>query len=295
MNTTDPTPDSTGSPAARPAETTGENGRRLVGTRSCLHCHHELGGQPISRIEPEGLLVVRCTECGRATPILEYPVLGRWGARLGSTLILLHMLIAFGIVTMTSVVSFAIALNITRGSHRDLREFIRSKWKVYQADVSNLTAPIDYLIVDRSWWNQAGPEVLEQFQAQFGLVIGTLSFWELGGFVLLTSVFGVLWAGLFAGVRWTRLWIAPVVLYFVALGLGMSATPLGDGPTLRIYDISESIRMRHIFPMALTAALLGLEIGMLMGRPLLRIMTHLLLPPSRRHDIDFLWRVDKKR
>lgn len=151
------------------------------------------------------------------------------------------------------------------------------------------------MIVDRSWWNQAGPEILEQFQAQFGLVIGTLSFWELGGFVLLTSVFGVLWAGLFAGVRWTRLWIAPVVLYFVALGLGISTTLLGDGPTLRIYEISESIRMRHIFPIALTAALLGLEIGMLIGRPLLRIMTHLLLPPNRRHDIDFLWRVDKKR
>jgi len=206
------------------------------------------------------------------------------------------MLVALGIVTMTSVASFAIALETTQVPYRDLRAFIQSKWEAYQAGLSDVVAPTsNSWTVDRSWWNQAGPEILEQFQTQFGLGIGTLSFWELGGFVLLTSVFGVLWAGLFAGVRWTRLWIAPVVLYFVALGLAISMTSLGNGPNLRVYEIAESLRMRHLFPIALAAGLLGLEIGMLMGRPLLRIMTHLLLPPNRRHDIDFLWRVDKKR
>ena len=293
MNTTDPTPDSTGSPAARPAETTGENGRRLVGTRSCIHCHHELGGQPINRIEPEGLLVVRCTECGRATPILEYPVLGRWGARIGSSLLLLHILFALGIMAATGAACFGVAAGITQRPYRNLRTFITSKWETFGSDGTDGTwTPYT---ANLAWWNDAGPGILVEYQAQHGLGITSFSMVEMGGFVLLGTAIGVLWAGLFAGVRWSRLWIPPVALYFVLIGIAISMTTLGNAPKVSIYAIAEGVRFRYLFPIALFAGLVGLEIGVMAGRPVLRVIARLLLPPNRQGDVNFLWRVDKKR
>ncbi|MDA0296244.1 MAG: hypothetical protein O3A31_09710, partial [Planctomycetota bacterium] len=67
MNSNDSTHGTT--EPSTPGDQTNAGGTpRLIGTRACLRCHHELAGQPINRVEPEGLLVVRCTECGQAKP-----------------------------------------------------------------------------------------------------------------------------------------------------------------------------------------------------------------------------------
>ena len=60
---------------------------RLIGTRTCLGCGQELAGQPISRTAVEDLPFVRCSECGRTTPVLEYPVMSRWSGTLGAGLL----------------------------------------------------------------------------------------------------------------------------------------------------------------------------------------------------------------
>jgi hypothetical protein len=105
----------------------------------------------------------------------------------------------------------------------------------------------------------------------------------------------VIWAGLFAGVRRSRLWILPIASYLISMGLAISMTRLGDGPLIPIYWIADSVRVRSLLPFTLLAGTVGLEIGILMGRPVLRMLTRLLLPPNRQGDVDFLWRVDRKR
>ena len=133
MKSNDTTHGTTG--PSTPGDQTNAGGTpRLIGTRACLRCHHELSGQPIHRIEPEGLLIVRCTECGQATPILEYPVLGRWGARIGSSLLLLHILFALGIMAATGAACFGVAAGITQRPYRNLRTFITSKWETFGSD-----------------------------------------------------------------------------------------------------------------------------------------------------------------
>jgi hypothetical protein len=298
MNSNDST-DGTTEPSTPGDQTNAGGTPRLIGTRACLRCHHELSGQPIHRIEPEGLLIVRCTECGQATPILEYPILGRWGARIGSSLLLLHVLVALGIVAATGAACFGVATGITQTPYRNLRTFITSKWETFGAGRTDVTEGTDgtwnLYTVDLAWWNDAGPGILVEYQAQHGMGITSLSMVEMGGFVLLGTAIGVLWAGLFAGVRWSRLWIPPVALYFVLLGIAISATSLGNAPKVSIYDVAEGVRFRYLFPIALFAGLVGLEIGVMAGRPVLRVIARLLLPPNRQRDIDFLWRVDKKR
>jgi hypothetical protein len=117
---------------------------------------------------------------------------------------------------------------------------------------------------------------------------------EMGGFLLFSVAFGVIWAGLFAGVRRSRLWILPIVSYVITMGLAISVTTIGDGPLVAVWDIAESVRIRHLLPIALLAGTVGLEIGVLFGRPLIVKLAGLLLPPNRRHDIESLWRVDRK-
>ncbi|MDA0296712.1 MAG: hypothetical protein O3A31_12115 [Planctomycetota bacterium] len=64
---------------------------------------------------------------------------------------------------------------------------------------------------------------------------------------------------------------------------------------MSIYDVAEGVRFRYLIPIALFAGLVGLEIGVMAGRPVLRVIARLLLPPNRQGDVNFLWRVDKKR
>ncbi len=278
-------------PTSSPRET--QTGTRLIGTRACLRCHHELDGQPIIRIEPEGLLVARCPECGRASPVLEYPVLGHWGSRLGVGLLLLYIVIAVAAVLSVAATCFGIALQITESSYRGLRTLIQSKWDVASRESAFDTS--NTWEANLAWWHERGPGIIAEFEATQGLGFSSLPILEMGGFALLAALFGVIWAGLFAGVRRSRLWILPIVSYLITIGLAILMTRLGDGPLVPIYWIADSVRVRSLVPFTLLAGTVGLEIGILMGRPVLRMLTRLLLPPNRQSDVDFLWRVDRKR
>ncbi len=273
-----------------PRET--DTGTRLVGTRACIRCHHELDGQPIIRLDPEGLLVARCPECGRASPILEYPVLGHWGSRLGISLLLIYIVIAIAAVLSLATACFAIALEITQPTTRRFSDFVQSKWEATPKALTPET--YDPWRTEVAWWNESGPAILAEFEAASGLGFKSLPMTEMGGFLLFSVAFGVIWAGLFAGVRRSRLWILPIVSYVITMGLAISVTTIGDGPLVAVWDIAESVRIRHLLPIALLAGTVGLEIGVLFGRPLIVKLAGLLLPPNRRHDIESLWRVDRK-
>lgn len=53
----------------------------LGADRPCTSCAYDLIGQPIVRDPVYQLLLVRCPECGTATALQEYPLLGRWAGR----------------------------------------------------------------------------------------------------------------------------------------------------------------------------------------------------------------------
>ena len=82
-STSEPTDSPENRSPRRAASRETQTGTRLIGTRSLPRLRHqELGGQPIVRIEPERI----CSspdvpECGRAHPVLEYPVLEPIGER----------------------------------------------------------------------------------------------------------------------------------------------------------------------------------------------------------------------
>ena len=99
----------------------------------------------------------------------------------------------------TGAACFGVAAGITQTPYRNLRTFITSKWETFGAGRSDGTDGTDgtwnLYTVDLAWWNDAGPGILVEYQAQHGLGIASLSMVEMGGFVLLGTAIGVLWAG----------------------------------------------------------------------------------------------------
>ena len=77
----------------------------LSGDRLCMRCMHPLAGCPIVRDAGTGLLFVRCSECGTASALFEYPTVGPWLRRMkavaAATLVALGVLLVLAIGGIT--------------------------------------------------------------------------------------------------------------------------------------------------------------------------------------------------
>lgn len=101
-----PSPDASSAPAPAPAPEEPVH-RLLTGDRLCIGCGYSLVHQPILREPAYGLLIVRCPECGSVAPVQEYPLLGRWAARLAAIgaaawLVVLLSILAASTLTITA-------------------------------------------------------------------------------------------------------------------------------------------------------------------------------------------------
>ena len=112
---------------------------RIDGVRPCLQCGHDLHGQPIRREESLGLLVTFCPECGQAASLVDYPILGIWGRRLGvlSLVCMIIMVLVFLVVSVMSL--FGIIMGLTS--------------ELYSPAQSALASMIDGgWQIERAWW-----------------------------------------------------------------------------------------------------------------------------------------------
>jgi hypothetical protein len=78
----------------------------LGGDRLCMECLHPLAGRAIERDPGSGLLFVRCGECGTASALFDYPVVGPWVRRFkavaASTFVVLALAVVVAIVGATA-------------------------------------------------------------------------------------------------------------------------------------------------------------------------------------------------
>ena len=80
----------------------------LQGDRLCAQCLHPLVGRTIEREPETGLLFVRCGECGTASALFEYPTATPWINRMKAVVAstLVFLLLGFGIVIAASTGGF---------------------------------------------------------------------------------------------------------------------------------------------------------------------------------------------
>ena len=88
-------------PTTQPRET-------LQGDRLCAQCLHPLVGRTIEREPETGLLFVRCGECGTASALFEYPTATPWINRMKAVVAstLVFLILGFAIVIAASTGGF---------------------------------------------------------------------------------------------------------------------------------------------------------------------------------------------
>ena len=255
---------------------------RIDGVRPCLHCGHDLHGQPIRREESLGLLVTFCPECAQAASLVDYPSLGIWGRRLGvlSLICMIIMVLVFLVVSVMSL--FGIIMGLTS--------------ELYGPAQSAMNSMIDGgWQVERSWWEANAAKARATMWSSVNyrdpdfVGIGLL-------FLPICFIIGVIWSGILLGLR--RRYLPLVGIAICVLGwLCIWPVLITDGNYNTSNQISAyRLARRELVPMLSFLVMTGLSIplmlGLSFGRPILRSLVKVVLPPGSRGMLRPLWEID---
>jgi len=272
-------------PESPPADRLG----RLAHDRPCLACGYDLVGQDIVRDPHYGLPMVTCPECGQAAALTEYPSLGVWGRRWGRLLAALWFLVVGMLALWATLVFLPILFGACELAAFSLEQWIMARPGL-DGDLSWVRANPEVA----EWWSQRSRrEVLAEWGGwwrrepmSFGLMhLGVIALWGVPlGFLfgnILLHVRRVILIALSPG-----LLVAPVIA--VAIAAGEAALPSG-ATSLSAWQVADHVVSLHVPQTLLPTAWLGLVIGVLVSRPMLRGLVRLLLPPRGRLPLAFLW------
>jgi hypothetical protein len=308
---TEPTRDASshGAPAAAAPPTTDDSARRLLtGDRLCAGCGHNLVNQPIVREPHYQLLIARCPECGTAAPLQEYPLLGRWAGRLAAL-----GAVAWGGMLLALILGAGVGL-FTAGM---------IGWGASQSIVSNT---LDVLHAEDTAGERAGPLFMGPANPLMGMNTAGTDFatWyaatqpaELHRRVVAAREgrWSVAGAAIESLLAFPFVLAAGVLIAVILLGRRPAvATLLGGGPSLVVaialyrwiiwmyetdgvnwsYDAAMLVTGWRVvlFGILLNAVVLGL--GIWFGRPMVRGLVRLGVPPRLRGSLAFLWLADDR-
>lgn len=268
----------------------GEEVARIEGTRPCLQCGHDLFGQPIHKLEPYSILLTRCPECGTAAPLNEYPVLGRWGRRLGiaaaatcifSTLIffLIQVLVYFGFISIMTFEGL-------RPTGRALVDIARKHQPGFDQN--------QWQSIDMEWARAADPVLINEAFRFSDIMFSQLI--PLTFMLLLAFIFGVIWSGLLLGTK--KIWVMAAPVVTVLIGGAISSLTLlqtnfspmklsGTDAAIALFG-SQVLLFFMLSCLALTLT------GSFLGRSILRFLASFVLPPRQRVFLAPLWTCDGK-
>ncbi|MDB5305411.1 MAG: hypothetical protein JWM97_2960 [Phycisphaerales bacterium] len=239
----------------------------------CESCGYNLHTQAVVRDERLGLLVCRCPECGRwAAAGLGTSASRVWLNRFGTLLLIgwvLVLLVVFGLGTLfMGMLPYGYLMSFTR-------------WQQFEVPAPGM--PGQHLIVYRYTLQDVPPADSQAASDQrtgrtIFMCVATALAAVVGG---LHSVF--LWH---ARGRWRVFAFAMPLL--ACLGTWVIWNADRETVDLRQWAVP---RIALFFLLEL----LGLSLGLLAGRPIVRGLLRVLLPPKPRQHLAFLWTVDKKR
>ena len=288
-------PDSSDHSTTGSPEKTSDTKRRIDGVRPCLECGHDLHGQPIERAEALGLFFARCPECGTAAPLVEQPVLGPWGRRVGTVLLMTLVLFIVTIALITVLILFGTSMAIADESMAPAR-----------AAASSLLPTIDPVwwienqdSIDPVWW------IENQDTVTRAIKMTSHNPWndtDVRGMALvfgpLTAFLGVAWSGLLLSVPRRRLpWVAVIanglafvmILFFIFV---LNPMPEITGPRANVSEVTYRVIGPGMTARICLAQMLIMTVGLLVGRSLLRRTACFLLPPRSRTLLRVLWDAD---
>ncbi|MCB9838736.1 MAG: hypothetical protein H6813_05305 [Phycisphaeraceae bacterium] len=269
----------------------------IRGDRVCIACGFNLCGQRIVREPRLNLLIARCPECGQAAALQEYPLLGRWANRWAATLAGLWLLgyivlaIAAG-MTIFGLAAGTTAVNSDALSHRIQLEY--SEW----LQANNPGTQRSAWSIDRAWWDGADHTAL--LEASGG---ARWIFWRSANTTWLGLLFSMVPIGCLAsvallGVPRRRLIftaLAPVVIACAASFIFIRVNVVYSGWTSQgADDLAMMLLWPWTFPSTIALGALFLIAGMLVGRPVARMLARTALPNRFVQALSVLWTSEGK-
>lgn len=277
--------------------------------RPCIRCGFNLHGQPIAREPHYQMVMARCPECGQVASLQEYPALGRWAGRLAGALALLWLAIVLlaGFGTAAGLHAFAkrAALAVVYPAGQRLAVAYRA-YALEKAEA--ITDPI-MRQQQTAWIEQNSVETWPIVGNDFKLdgsaaaVLATIPKAErvdwkrgraIGWMALWAAPVGMGWAVLAPHLR--RRGLAALATLLMLGGGVWTAIAAVRGTQPRVWggyywgvDVAYDAFGWIWMPAGLAVGGVGLFAGMLVGRPLARLLVVMLLPPRVRAPLGALW------
>ena len=285
---------------AKPSNMEEKRVSTLVGDRLCTKCGYNLIGQSVVREQHYDMLMVRCSECGSVASIQEYPILGRWAGRWAmliaaawfaiSTIFLVAtsgLLYNFGI-RFTSNAIYPYAMNIAE-LHVEWYKTLDTKTQQQQIQYQMYDGAYPYknidpqaLLAQAGGWSKA---------AQWP----SANIW--GSIVVFVFLSGCFWAVLLTHLR--RIWLILFSILPIAFAALFGALYYyNDYYSMSLWgwftaqDIANEQLGMIYYGIAISGMSIPFILGLLFGRPVVRLLIRTLLPPRLRNSLAFLWIAD---
>lgn len=282
--------------AANPARTAdGEWVSTIAGDRVCARCGFNLLGQPIVREEKYGLFVARCPECAAVASLQEYPTMGRWARRLGALCIALWALAMLAGSFAFGGVLTGFTMLVVQAGAGPFAEVIQEGHRLWLIEQRGATSQNVYYstAVSEAWWLQQDHAAMLAkaggASRAFLAASGAAPAVAIPGFI-----FGVVISVAAMHRRgWRMALLTGVPIAIAAAFLSIIASPAGSSPGSRwATDIAIDTLETRLMPAALALAWLAMIIGALVGRPIVRWLVRLMLPPRLVTPLGSLWVCD---
>jgi hypothetical protein len=240
---------------------TGQEVGRVETDMFCSNCGYNLHSLAVILDHRLGIPTVRCAECGKFHAAGLATGSGRlWLSRLARILILLWVLFL-----LTAVVGWGLAM--------------------FSLDIISVDAFSRYQVLDPEMGGRWG--IVESSPSSFG---GPTNYFLARGFILACSIaagfgLGALASVFIAHIR--RPWL-----------LFLSVVPLAVGGFVAyMYEFGGMHYLDRTFPLRavgiqVTAQLVGLSVGVPLGRMAARVLLRVLLPRKILQHVSYLWQVD---
>lgn len=286
----------------------------ILGDRVCSACGFNLHGQHIVREAHYGMLIVRCPECSTVAAMEEYPSLGKWARRLSvasAVLVIAGALVlfAFSVALLSGVVKQiswrideACATKIAR-AHLAYQQSKSPTAGQSGALVPGMAAVTfngyAYDQIELQWWSQQDEQAFKEkggiLWRPFDLTLGR----EIVLVALAGVSVGIAWSVVLCGVsRWRVLLLGFVLAgsTLVSVWLGGLDDPLRGWGTMPNYSVALQLASQSVTNepqwKTLTAAMIFVMAGLVIGRPTARRIVRWLLPPRYVGLLGILWTCD---
>ena len=288
---------STEHPSSSTPPPTDERVSIVTGDRMCATCHYNLIGQPVLREGHYNLLIIRCPECATVASVQEYPLLGKWSNRwaaalAGGWMFALMLLFAAngGVVLgpsggMSAAVSEAYRPFLTQ----HIKDWYEAKGEDIQPGSINWNSQLF-----QSWWDAHDQgQVFQEYGGWLHLL------WPAGALflipILLAALFGCLWSAILIHQRWQgRLLVGGVfALAWGSVAIIVNFTNQAYPPTM-MYQVPWYQLGPPLFISSAGVMWIIQMTAMMLGRPVIRGLIRVFLPPRLRIPFSILWIADGK-